>query len=53
VLHANCDSLDGQNHNESFVSHVEDCHVEFSDKMLSLASIVDRLGGSYNGGMSF
>jgi serine/threonine protein kinase len=36
----------GQNHHESFVSLVEDCHVEFADKRLSLSGVIDRLGGS-------
>jgi hypothetical protein len=36
----------GQNHHESFVSLIDDCHVEFADKRLSLSAVIDRLGGS-------
>jgi hypothetical protein len=42
-----------QNHDKSFVSLVDDCHVEFADKRLSLTGVIDRLGGSNNCGCPF
>jgi serine/threonine protein kinase len=36
----------GEKYSKSFVSLIEDCHVEFADKRASLSSVIDRLGGS-------